>query len=89
MAGAQDHEDWRQLRDDLARTVGDSTFEIWLEPLQLIAVDSTTAALVLSGPSATLAWLEPRFGRLIQRRAVRIGRRVRIAGEIERQAMTA
>ncbi len=49
MPAAQDHEDWRQLRDDLARTVGDSTFEILLEPLQLFAVDSTTAALVLSG----------------------------------------
>jgi len=89
MPAAQDHQDWRQLRDDLARTVSDTTFEIWLEPLQLIAIDSTTAALVLSGPSATLAWLEPRFGRLIGRCAERIGRRVRIAAEIERQAMTA
>lgn len=88
MPAAEDHEDWRQIREDLARTVGDSTFEIWLEPLQLIAIHSTTAALVLSGPSATLAWLEPRFGRLVERCAERIGRRVRIAGEIERQAMT-
>jgi len=62
---------------------------MWLAPLQLIAVDSTTAALVLGGPSETLGWLEPRYGRLIERCAERIRRRVRIAGETERQAMTA
>lgn len=89
LPAAQDHEDWRQLRDDLARAVGASTFEMWLAPLQLIAVDSTTAALVLGGPSETLGWLEPRYGRLIERCAERIRRRVRIAGETERQAMTA
>ena len=28
---------WRELRADLRRAVGESTFEIWLEPLELVA----------------------------------------------------
>ena len=34
-----DRDDWEQIRNLLRELVGDSTFEIWLEPLELIAVD--------------------------------------------------
>jgi hypothetical protein len=81
-------EQWQQIRRGMAAAVGDSTFEIWLAPLELIAIDSTTNALVLSGPAQTLAWVERRYGRLITRAAEHIGREVRIAVDIERQAIT-
>ena len=35
-----DRDDWEQIRKRLRELVGDSTFEIWLEPLELIAIDS-------------------------------------------------
>jgi chromosomal replication initiator protein len=58
---------WRELRADLRRAVGESTYEIWLEPLELVAVRD--GRLVIDAPEATRAWVRKRFGRLIQDRA--------------------
>jgi chromosomal replication initiator protein len=55
---------WRELRAELRRAVGDATFEIWLEPLELIAIHDRT--LLIDAPGATRAWLSKRFGRLIE-----------------------
>ena len=54
---------WRELRAELRRAVGESTFEIWLEPLQLVAVRD--GKLLLDAPPATRAWVSRRFGRVL------------------------
>ena len=61
-------------------------FEIWLEPLELIAIDSR-GALVIGGPPLTLLWLQDRYARVIARCAERTSREVRFAEEAERQAL--
>jgi chromosomal replication initiator protein len=55
---------WRELRAELRRAVGDATFEIWLEPLELVAIHDRK--LLIDAPSATRAWLSKRFGRLLE-----------------------
>jgi chromosomal replication initiator protein len=56
---------WRTLRAELRRTVGDSTFEIWLAPLQLSEWDGSV--LLLQAPAGTQAWVANRFGRVLER----------------------
>jgi chromosomal replication initiator protein len=58
---------WRELRADLRRAVGESTYEIWLEPLELVALRD--GKLLIDAPPATRAWVTKRFGRLLASRA--------------------
>ena len=60
-------------------------FEIWLEPLELIAIDPG-GALVIDAPPATFSWLQHRYGRVLARCAEGAVRRLRFAAEAERQA---
>jgi chromosomal replication initiator protein len=55
---------WRELRAELRRAVGESTFDIWLEPLEFVALRD--GKLVIAAPGATRAWVSNRFGRLIK-----------------------
>ncbi len=55
---------WREIRAELRRVVGDSTYEIWLSGLTVKAWDGHI--LVLEGPAATRAWVERRFGRILE-----------------------
>ena len=64
--GLVDRDDWEQVRNHLRELVGDSTFEIWLEPLELIAVDPV-GTLVIAAPAATRGWVEQRFSRVLAR----------------------
>ena len=80
-----DRDDWEQIRNRVREVVGDSTFEIWLEPLELIAVDPV-GVLVIAAPAATNAWVEQRFGRLLARCGEQQSRALRLADEPERQA---
>ena len=66
--GLVDRDDWEQVRDHLCELVGDSTFEIWLQPLELIAVDPV-GTLVIAAPAATRGWVEQRFSRVLARAA--------------------
>jgi hypothetical protein len=63
----------------------ESTFEIWLAPLELLAVD-LDGALVVSAPRDTVGWVARRFGRILDSAAERAERRLRIADELERRA---
>jgi hypothetical protein len=72
----------------LLDAVGESTFEIWLAPLERIAVD-LEGALVVSAPRETVGWVTRRFGRILNSAAKRVGRRLRLADELERQAAEA
>jgi len=87
-AGEADHATWEQSRAVLREAVGDSTFEIWLAPLELIAVD-LNGALVVSAPRETVGWVARRFGRILDSAAEQAGRRLRIADELEPQAAEA
>lgn len=55
---------WRDIRAELRRTVGESTYDIWLAALELETWDDRT--LVLKAPSATRAWVAKRFARVIE-----------------------
>jgi hypothetical protein len=65
----------------LLDAVGDSAFEIWLAPLELIAI-AVDGALIVSAPRETVGWVARRFGRLLDSTAERAGRRLRIADEL-------
>ena len=82
---AADRTAWEQVRMLLLQSVGESTFEIWLEPLELIAVDRG-GTLIVSVPEATVDWVRPRFGHFLDRAAQSVGRGLRIADEVERRA---
>ena len=56
---------WRTIREELRRIVGDTTYDIWLAPLQPRSWDG--AALVVEAPAPTLAWVSKRFGRALER----------------------
>jgi chromosomal replication initiator protein len=55
---------WREIRAELRRVVGDSTYDIWLSALTFKAWDGQT--LVLEGPPSTHAWVIRRFGRILE-----------------------
>ena len=54
---------WRELRAELRRAVGESTYEIWLASLELKSVRDGT--LTLDAPAATYDWVSKRFARII------------------------
>ena len=84
-AGEADLAAWEQVRAFLRETVGESTFEIWLAPLELIAVD-LEGSLIVSAPAETVGWVTRRFGRTFDGAAQRTGRTLRVADELEREA---
>jgi hypothetical protein len=79
---------WDQIRLVMLAAVGESTFEIWLAPLELLAVD-LDGALVVSAHRETIGWVARRFGRILDSAAEPAGRRLRIADELEREAAEA
>ncbi len=52
---------WTAVQDVLRRSVGASTFEVWLAPLQAVAVEGAT--LVLAAPPELRDWVADRFDR--------------------------
>jgi DnaA N-terminal domain len=84
-AGEEDLTAWQRVRALLRDGVGESNFEIWLERLELIAVDPD-GTLVVVAPSETAGWVARRFGHVLDRAAQRVGRRLRVADEVERRA---
>ena len=85
LPGVSDRNDWEQILKRLREIVGDSTFEIWLEPVELIAIDPR-GVLVIDAPPLTLSWLVDRYGRVVARCAEEASRVLRFAEEAERQA---
>ena len=55
---------WRELRAELRRAVGDSTYDIWLAALELKSVRDGT--LLVDAPAPTYHWVSKRFGRVLQ-----------------------
>jgi DnaA N-terminal domain len=85
LPGAGDRSAWAQVRKRLRELVGESMFEIWLDPLELIAIDPS-GTLVIGAPPATFSWLRHRYARVIGRCAEEASRALRFAEEAERQA---
>ena len=83
---AADRGDWQRVRVLLEEAVGETTFAIWLEPTELIAIDDERR-LVVAVPTATASWTVKRFGRLLARCAERVGRELRFASEPEVHAL--
>jgi len=86
LPGVADRGDWEQIRTLLLKAVGESQFAIWLEPIELIAIDAT-GALVVAAPAVTCSWIRGRFGRLLDRCSQQTSRELRLADEPERKAL--
>jgi chromosomal replication initiator protein len=54
---------WRDVRAELRRAVGESTWEIWLDPLEVKSLQGNV--LSVTAPPNTLSWVAQRFGRLL------------------------
>ena len=79
---AEDRRDWQQVRELLRAKLGESQFEIWLDPVELIAIDRDRK-LVLAAPSVTAGWTRERFGRVLVACASSVGREMRFAEKPE------
>jgi chromosomal replication initiator protein len=55
---------WHEIRAELRRAVGESTYEIWLASLEIRTWDGTV--LSLQAPPATQAWVAKRFGHILE-----------------------
>ncbi len=55
---------WREVCAELRRVVGESTYDIWLAPLELESFADDN--LILSAPPATQSWVVKRFGRILE-----------------------
>ena len=84
-AGTEDRAAWEQIRELLLEVVGESTFAIWLDPLQVVAVDPD-GTLVVAVPKLIGGWIRTRFARVLVSAADRAGRTVRFANEVEHRA---
>ena len=84
--GVDDRGNWEQIRRRLRDRVDGSVFEIWLERVELIAVDRG-GGLVVAGPIEVSAWVKGRFGPVLSASARAVGREVRLADERERAAV--
>jgi hypothetical protein len=82
--GPGDRDDWERIRGLLRDRLGEDMFEIWLGPLELIAVDASV--LVIAAPPETVSWVRDRYGRLLSDTAEQTGRELRLAKEPERLA---
>ena len=86
--GPTDRAAWNRIRELLIERVGESTFEIWLDAVGMIAVDAD-GALMLDGPDATSGWVRERYGGVIAECAGRAGATVRFASQAQAIAVGA
>jgi chromosomal replication initiator protein len=71
---------WEAIRAELRRKLGESTYEIWIAPVEARTFEGTV--LLLAAPQATRVWLAERFGRILESCAKAVlGAEVRVALE--------
>jgi chromosomal replication initiator protein len=58
---------WKRVQAELARSVDEPTYRIWLEPLR--AGDLTAGRLLVEAPPQACEWIRARFGSLLQAKA--------------------
>ena len=61
---------WQEILAELRRSVGDSTYELWLSPVE--AQESDAGVLLLRFPVDTHSWVVGRYGRIIEQCVDRI-----------------
>jgi chromosomal replication initiator protein len=61
---------WSEIRLELRRSVGESIYDIWLEPLEAVECDGKV--LVVKALAETQTWVAERFGRLLERCAAEL-----------------
>jgi chromosomal replication initiator protein len=54
---------WRRVRAELRRAVADSTWHLWLDPLQARSLEQ--GLLTIEAPAESRAWVEASFSRLL------------------------
>jgi chromosomal replication initiator protein len=54
---------WRRIRAEMRRAVSDSTWHLWLEPLEAVRLEANT--LVVEAPAESRAWVQASFARLL------------------------
>jgi chromosomal replication initiator protein len=69
---------WRATQDRLRASVPESTFRLWLEPLQAVGADADT--LYLTAPEGIRAWAERRYATLIGEALAGVGTPLRRVG---------
>jgi hypothetical protein len=84
----EDLADWQQVRSDLQHSVSESVFELWLEPVELVAADSA-GCLLLACPLDTRSWVAERFGHLLERAGRSVNRQLKVATDREMQLLAA
>jgi chromosomal replication initiator protein len=67
---ARPEETWSQIRSELQRVVPDTTYQLWLEPLELLSLDD--GRVVLGAPEALRTWVADRHGRTLRTCAGRV-----------------
>jgi chromosomal replication initiator protein len=69
---------WTEIRARLRQALGESTYEVWIAPLEVIGLEE--GRLVLKGPTPTQAWVAKRFGPTLERCAQAVlGKPVEVA----------
>ena len=63
MPDADSVQAWRRIRAEMRRAVSDSTWHLWLEPLEASRLEANT--LVVEAPAESRAWVEASFARLL------------------------
>jgi chromosomal replication initiator protein len=58
---------WKRVQAELASSVDEETYRIWLEPLR--AGDLTAGRLLVEAPPQACGWIRSRFGSLLQAKA--------------------
>jgi chromosomal replication initiator protein len=82
--------EWRAIRAEIKRVVGETTYEIWIAPIEFQAWDGEL--LLLKAPAPTQRWVSDRFGRALELCARQIlggGVRVSFDGSKESATRTA
>ncbi len=71
---------WHAIRAELRRALGDSTYEIWIAPLEVKAFEG--GELLLVAPPDIRSWVAKRFGRILERCAEAVtGAKIQVAVE--------
>jgi chromosomal replication initiator protein len=81
---------WRATQERLANSVPESTYRLWLEPLEAVGADADT--IYLKAPEGIRAWAERRYSALIVTALTEMGtnlQRVRFAAPRENAEATA
>src|SRR3954469_19946082 len=58
---------WARIATELRRTVTDSTYAIWLDPLRPVGLDGD--AITVSAPDELRTWVKDRYGPVLHRAA--------------------